>query len=311
MSQSSTDLHIISKPNGRATLACLQCRERHIRCNGATPVCGRCRANGKLCNYATSQRGGLDRATLARRRAEKKRAANPPRALSPSSTNGNGVRFDCILNHGLDGGVISEDPVQSFDTSLGMLENHYTVDPKSHQLLDLYYRHFHNAHPFILPQTFFNHRLTTTSPATKRLVLVMQYIGSFYHPASHKDKLRGRVQDELSQGAAGESGYEVQFLLLSAGVLHWCDEWTQARETLDLAIGKALQIGMNRREFAEVHGEGLPVLEESWRRTWWMLYVMDANFAVVRHRKSFWLRDIDSTVDLPCEEAEYQYGVST
>jgi hypothetical protein len=43
----------------------------------------------------------------------------------------------------------------------------------------------------------------------------------------------------------------------------------------------------------------------------WMLYVTDTNFAVVRRRKSFWLLDIDTTVDLPCEEVEYQHGWST
>lgn len=77
MSLSSTDIHTISKPNGRATLACLQGRERYRRCNGATPVCGPCRADGKLCNYAKSQRGGLNRATLARKRAAMNCIGNP------------------------------------------------------------------------------------------------------------------------------------------------------------------------------------------------------------------------------------------
>jgi hypothetical protein len=95
-----------------------------------------------------------------------------------------------------------------------MLDKHLNTDPESDLLMNLYYTHSYNAHSFILPQTFFNHGLTSNSPAMKRLVLVMQYIGSFYHPSSYKDKLRGRFQDELSQGGAEDSGYGVQFLLL-------------------------------------------------------------------------------------------------
>lgn len=49
----------------------------------------------------------------------------------------------------------------------------------------------------------------------------------------------------------------MQFLLLSATVLHWCDEWSEARQTLDLAIGKTLQLDINMREFTDLHGEGL------------------------------------------------------
>ncbi|KAL9949995.1 hypothetical protein ACHAO3_000257 [Verticillium nonalfalfae] len=54
--------------------------------------------------------------------------------------------------------------------------------------------------------------------------------------------------------------------------------------------------------------DGDPVLEESWRRTWWMLYVLDAYYAGTLGRVDFSLQDAEATVDLPCHESEYESG---
>jgi hypothetical protein len=66
---------------------------------------------------------------------------------------------------------------------------------------------------------------------------------------------------------------------------------------------------MNRQEYAGQNGEHNPVLEESWRRTWWSLYITDCLFAGIRGESKFALRTIASTVDLPCEECLYNNGV--
>jgi hypothetical protein len=72
----------------------------------------------------------------------------------------------------------------------------------------------------------------------------------------------------------------------------------------------ALRINMNSETFATSNGEGSAVLAESWRRTWWYLYLADGIFSGIRHRLSFMLRDIKSDVNLPCEDADYNSGVS-
>ena len=33
----------------RVTLACVQCRERHIKCDAQLPFCSRCQTEGKQC----------------------------------------------------------------------------------------------------------------------------------------------------------------------------------------------------------------------------------------------------------------------
>ena len=82
----------------------------------------------------------------------------------------------------------------------------------------------------------------------------------------------------------------------------------QATHTLDRAIDLALDLGMNRRSFAAERSFGVPVLAESWRRTWWELYVMDGMFAAVHMKTSFRLHSVPTDVGLPCEEGVYRAG---
>ena len=41
-----------------------------------------------------------------------------------------------------------------------------------------------------------------------------------------------------------------------------------------------------------------------------MLFVVDGSFAAIRHYSTFSMNEILSDVQLPCEEAEYETGVS-
>ena len=40
-----------------APLACTYCRYKHLRCDGKSPTCSRCRADGRECQYLKSRRG--------------------------------------------------------------------------------------------------------------------------------------------------------------------------------------------------------------------------------------------------------------
>ncbi|KAI0166526.1 hypothetical protein GGR57DRAFT_496790 [Xylariaceae sp. FL1272] len=59
---------------------------------------------------------------------------------------------------------------------------------------------------------------------------------------------------------------------------------------------------------ATTHGGGNPRLEESWRRTWWDLFVVDGMIAGVHRQTNFLLFDIVADVGLPCEEQEFLSG---
>jgi hypothetical protein len=81
-------------------------------------------------------------------------------------------------------------------------------------------------------------------------------------------------------------------------------------DLLDETIRLALELGINRQEFAQENSRGDPILAESWRRTWWQIYITDAHIAGSTHKFPFRTSNIEMTVDLPCEELDYELGVS-
>jgi hypothetical protein len=105
-------------------------------------------------------------------------------------------------------------------------------------------------------------------------------------------------------------GFLVQALMILIVALDGNCRQDQARELLGRAEQLALEIHLNTRGFATTYGRGLPVLEESWRRTWWDLFIIDGMIAGVHQVTNFYLYDIPTDVALPCEELQYRSGVS-
>jgi hypothetical protein len=65
---------------------------------------------------------------------------------------------------------------------------------------------------------------------------------------------------------------------------------------------------MNEQYFARLYGEGNPVLEESWRRTYYILHIIDQHFPIVSNSLFYTLLTVPNTVDLPCEDECYESG---
>lgn len=128
----------------------------------------------------------------------------------------------------------------------------------------------------------------------------MRYIGSFYQESApvHRDH----------QGDAGcdaVDGFVVQATLLQSLAKSMCDDSEGASELLALAIAQSTSIGMDKSYFANAVAAVDPVLAESWRRSWWMIYVADTNFAIIRWDFHQFLACHDPEVDLPCDEVRY------
>ncbi|KAJ6091560.1 hypothetical protein N7467_003529 [Penicillium canescens] len=104
------------------------------------------------------------------------------------------------------------------------------------------------------------------------------------------------------------TAFDVQAVLLYSIVVYWCNEPDRGVELLDEAIRMAVSIGMNRKESSQTYGHGDSFLEESLRRTWWVIYITDAHIAGSTHTYPFRTSSIDITTDLPCEEDEYESG---
>ncbi|KAF7298870.1 Zn(2)-C6 fungal-type domain-containing protein [Mycena indigotica] len=86
------------KPRARVYVACLQCRNRKIRCDGAKPVCHNCgkRIGNNECNYdALPKRRGPDKNPGARQRiARKDGEAPPPRRRRATASSSSDIHDD-------------------------------------------------------------------------------------------------------------------------------------------------------------------------------------------------------------------------
>ncbi|KAF3770195.1 hypothetical protein M406DRAFT_335911 [Cryphonectria parasitica EP155] len=177
---------------------------------------------------------------------------------------------------------------------------------------DSFYYHYHAAHPFVLPKEHLSRHVRETGQKLEHLMTAMRYVGSLFLQAG---PARASYLDEalrLCQSpATARDGFLVQALLLLIVALDGSCQQDKARDLLGEAERIAIEIGLNTREYATLHGRGLPILEESWRRTWWDLYVCDGMVAGVHRVTNFYLYDataIGTLPGLPCEESEYLSG---
>ena len=173
----------------------------------------------------------------------------------------------------------------------------------SRDLIDLYYLRFHKTHPFLLPL-----RLLSTGkigPYPARVETVMQYAGSLFDAHVSSQPYRTAAHHAITDHDAPRDGYMVQAMLLFAIILHAQNEEHLASQVLKSAIELALQLGMHRKSFAQQQCRGVPSLEESWRRTWWELSIVDTLMAAAHGGASNGLFRVGSDVPLPCEEATY------
>jgi len=176
---------------------------------------------------------------------------------------------------------------------------------------DAFYHYFHAGHPFVLPKDFFLPLYKDGSaPGTTVVMAAMRYIGSLYLDAG---PAKATYLDEAIRlcyaPSTPKDGFLIQALLLIIVGLDGSCQQERARELLADCERLAIEIDLNKREFATLHGRGSPVMEESWRRTWWDLYVCDGMIAGVHRVTNFLLFDIAADVGLPCEEHQYISGV--
>ena len=309
----------------RSSLACAHCRSRHVRCDARTP-CSRCQAKGENCVYQKSRRGGrrirkptqseIDHPSSTPSKflpadfsssspiQDSYRTSNPidsspnPNSLAP-------VTLDRIASSGNSSSITT-------DQNVRVVVEASTFQDDTEDLLDSYYTQFHPAHPCALPRLFFKQRLETDSLSLKPVLIVMKYIGSLYMSSATSASLEALVLETLAEGRVAtnlSTGYHVQSLILYSIAVYWCSETHRGLSLLNEAISNAIDLGMNLQGFAVEHGHGDPVLEESWRRTWWLIHVTDAHFAGSTHTYPMKTTEVFMDVDLPCEEESYVSGV--
>lgn len=276
----------------RASLACLSCRRQHLKCDNARPACSRCISLSKVCSYPASRRSCRPGTALS------------PRREHPSESNGSTI--DMTSASHLFSFIGSEVPVVTSDLLQDIISSELVPsESDGNRNIELYYDCFHPSHPFSLPKKALQlRRRTDRTPAFQALVRVMELIGSSY---GERNTWHGDLSTIILDSTA--NGFAVQTLLLMTMAKSMHVEQAAADELLKRTIEAAVELGMHKRTFANVQQQTDPVLAESWRRTWWMIYLTDANFAVIRRDFTTTLSDVDQEVDLPCEDDDYDSRV--
>ena len=182
----------------------------------------------------------------------------------------------------------------------GITSNILMVQDEEQQLLELYYQNFHAAHPILPPMRSLS-QLPAFSPS---LDAVVKFIGSHFDDNIESER-RSRAVRAAFKAVEPNSYQKVQALLLFAVDLHACNHRDEAMVKLDMAIAAALDLGLNSKDFPARNGIDDPVVQESIRRTWWELYVVDGMVAALHQKMDFRTKSIPTNVGLPCDEHVY------
>ncbi|TVY92672.1 hypothetical protein LAWI1_G001778 [Lachnellula willkommii] len=305
--------------------ACVPCRSKHLKCNGLSP-CTRCSSNGFECYYVVSRRGfkgprriGLQAkaSSTAGTRIPVPGAAsacplvNPAAATSRAPPNPNvptGLATPPDHHHKT---LPGSTDLQIFEVNPDLAT--YSPKPLSSGLdlrercIEAFFYHFWPAHPFILPRA--NFMALRNERPVDQLEAAMRYVGSCYISQAPTMALESEAERSVYHADCANDGFRVQAMLIFAIGLDGNTHQEKALQILTDAEDIALDIGMNKRDFAFLNSHGLPVLEESWRRTYWELFLIDGMIAGVHQKSSFRMKDVVADVLLPCEEYEYISGV--
>ncbi|EPS29578.1 hypothetical protein POX_b03397 [Penicillium oxalicum] len=172
----------------------------------------------------------------------------------------------------------------------------WTPDDRS---LRLYYENFHIAHPILVPSAVYHDR-----EYPRFLQMVVNFVGSHYLPSSPSQEEKDRIFTELTCNT-DQSSCTVQAWLIYSIAIYARGEWMEAQDALSRGIAIALEIGMNRREFAASVQPESSIEAESLRRTWWELYVTDILIEAPSKSNTFHCSTMTPEVGLPCEESIY------
>jgi hypothetical protein len=326
LSSQSSATYTLKRPIRRVALACVQCRSRKVKCDATLPNCNRCQADEKICEFQKSRRGGRPRRPTTV-------LLNTPKidalAQKQHQSTSDWSDISCIT---LEHRQASYDSSNSISTESSTQSVTGTPDSASHpstitlgeatftrtqidQLLSSYYIFFHTAHPCVLPKWKLHLQLVSEPIAAEVLLPVLLYIGSIFLKSTIDSAplaIAARDAFTSAQSRPGPlSPYYLQALLLYAIAVYASNESERGRELVNEVVISALSVGMHRVHYATQHGQGDPVLEESWRRTWWMIYITDAHIAGSTHTFPTQTNEVEITTGLPCEEQQYQSGVSS
>ena len=302
-------------------LACIACRRAHMKCNGTgTGSCPRCTERGTNCVWVESRRGykpsKREPSSVPSEDSEATSSSNPTFQPRPNGSRNQklqppSVQLEMNVQAGSDNmlplqgeffdsygydGYFLPTPDPSIQSGLQLHETRASNSDGNDVLLDLFYKFFFPSHPFVLPQ-----RMRSRSP--EFLKAVLRFGGSHFVSHGGRDALKGAAISQITLSAP-DNGFKVQALALLAMISFSRNEQEEGQAYLTQAIDLALWLGLNKADFAVRFGNNDPTMEESWRRTWWDLFIVEGLISCFTGKlDSSRLRSIITDVPLPghCE----------
>lgn len=270
-----------------APLACYSCRSKHLKCDGASPVCSRCSSVGAVCTYVPSRRGRSAR-------IRKSYPSNLARQATPLPIEATSEETLVLDNSGAAS-------ASSTDNTC----NPFTPAETSH-LISLYYSRFHRSHPMLVPRAHFS-----AQQYPDYLILAVCLVG--HHFASHRPSPSlVRTAASLAESSRGADNvhHQIQALILCALVISSASKQSSLADNyITNAAQLACASNLHCLEINVTHEDAWSIEQESLRRTWWELYVVDAVLALLRHRPpSFPTASLSSQPFMPCSESHYETG---
>ncbi|KAL2840213.1 hypothetical protein BJY01DRAFT_236831 [Aspergillus pseudoustus] len=276
-----------SKP---APLACTECRLRHLKCDGKQPHCARCLNSNLPCQYLKSRRGGRKKKPVDPRESEEYAellhasvgsAGDPPDERRLGSRSGS--------------------------SSVGTHDEAFTELPQENEplpeaLLKLYYENFHRAHPILVSEELFQQR-----QYPKFLTAIVALIGGLYS-SSFDPTLRARATQQMIL-LDEKSISAVQARLLYSITV--CGEGSidEARVQFTSARDIAIELQMNRHNSLTTPLGDAEL--DSYRRTWWELYIVDGYMTVIWPSLGFVTSALACDVPVPLEQPHVYFPSET
>ena len=176
----------------------------------------------------------------------------------------------------------------------------YNNEPND--LIDVYYKYFHNAHPLLVPQKLAKQR-PDLLPGPLRAN--MRFIAAHYVPNHNIPALQKAAQQIFSDRVKDDI-FKLQGLILYIIACFARYEQSTGATAVEQAIRLALKIGLNKHSFALTHAPQNAVLQECFRRTWWTLFIIDGLTTAIGGQTSvFRLHNVFCDVPLPCDDESY------
>lgn len=305
----------------RSSLACLSCRSRHQKCDAKKPECTRCSEADRSCQYTRSRRGANSAREDAPRRHQTPSAQSQldeyiSALITPPDIEGlataNFLPFSSPAQapqSALDSRSPPEDSraIRSRRGSANLRNSKLGKD----SLVEAYYENFHKFHPLVLPRRHLVTLLDDPSwrPRLEPLIAVLRLIGNLYLAQEWSVSLQNDAEIGI-EALAKTDPIRIQCHLLFSAALFWQDQKEKSQVEMGKAVEIAFELKIFERDFASTHSDQDAILAECWRRTWWMVYVFDAFYAGTLGNAGFSVVHVNATADLPCDEAQYESGVS-